>query len=186
MSKLAIGTYSGQKPRLGICAPARANAERNRTILPNMAAVVDLPCARPVSLYIHVNRGAQDRWPATTCIPLCFTYYTWISLRYTLSLSLSRPPRRRPLAVNVARRLVVGGNKFTRWTPERPQAAGARRQWRGRGRHAQPTLCYAISSSNERYFFEEGIHRFTRGRDRCQPDNLTRRQDFFRCRFFRL
>lgn len=61
MSKLAIGTYSGQKPRLGICAPARAKAERNRTILPNMAAVVDLPCARPVSLYIHVNRGAQDR-----------------------------------------------------------------------------------------------------------------------------
>lgn len=62
MSKLAIGTYSGQKPRLGICAPARDKAERtNSAILPNMAAVVDLPCARSVSLYIYVNRGAQDR-----------------------------------------------------------------------------------------------------------------------------
>lgn len=60
MLKLAMGTYSGQKPRLGIWALAQARPESTRMIFPNMSDD-DLPRTSDDAPTFIYNK--QERWP---------------------------------------------------------------------------------------------------------------------------
>lgn len=93
-------------------------------------------------------------------------FYLHVNILTVLSLATRRPP----LAVNVARRLVRC------WWQQVHEVDTRRSRLldNGRGRRAQPILCYAISSSNERYFFDSPIRRWKRSVSTRQFDETPR------------
>lgn len=78
MSKFAMGTYSGQKPRLGIWALAQAKAESARTIFPNMSDD-DLPRVSAVAPTLYTLSRSVDR---AVPYPFCVTHVL-VLLRYS-------------------------------------------------------------------------------------------------------